>query len=191
MTARAASAAKTRDRVVRAACAVYARDGFRGATMQAVAHEADVSPATVLNHFDTPDRLLAAALEHLTGELGLPDPAEVRSHRSLGKRVGIVSRALATCFERGQEWYLVFAHDRDHPVMKASNDEFYRRVDALVRAALGQGLRDRETVTIVSTLLGWQNFESLRGSGMSADAAGDVIAEVVLGWLRSRGRTVR
>jgi AcrR family transcriptional regulator len=190
MTARAASSAKTRERIVRAACAVYARDGFRNATMQAVAQEADVSPATVLNHFDTPDRLVAAALEHLTGELGLPDLAEVRSHKALGKRVVTVTRALATCFERGQRWYLVFAHDHDHPVMKASNDEFYRRVDALVRTALGPGLRDRETVTIVSTLIGWQNFQSLRAAGMTADAAGDVIAEVVLGWLRSRGRKV-
>jgi AcrR family transcriptional regulator len=191
MTARAASAAKTREGIVRAACAVYARDGFRGATMQAVAQEADVSPATVLNHFATPDKLLAATLEHLTAELGLPDPAEVRAHRVLARRVAIVTRALATCFERGEKWYLMFARDRDHPVAKTSNDEFYRKVDALVRTALGPGLRDKETVTVMSTLVGWQNFQALRATGMSADGAGDVIAEVVLGWLRSRTRRSR
>jgi AcrR family transcriptional regulator len=191
MTARAASAAKTRERIVRAARAVYARDGFRGATMQAVAHEADVSPATVLNHFDTPDALLAATLAHLTAELGLPDPAEVRAHEALAARVTMVTRALATCFERGEMWYQAFARDRDHPVAQAANDEFYRKVDALVRAALGPGLRDRATITVVSTLIGWQNFQSLRATGMTADAAGDVIAEVVLGWLRSRTRRAR
>jgi AcrR family transcriptional regulator len=191
MTARAASAAKTRERIVRAACAVYARDGFRGATMQAVAHEAEVSPATVLNHFDTPDELLAVTLEYLTTELGLPDPAEVRAHRTLAARVPIVTRALATCFERGEKWYLMFARDRDHPVAKAANDEFYRKVDVLVRTALGPGLRDKETLIVVLTLVGWQNFQPLRAAGMTADAAGDVIAEVVLGWLRSRARSSR
>src|SRR5262245_32102846 len=137
MSARAASAAMTRERIVRAAVAVYARDGFRGATMQAIAREADVSPATVLNHFPKPDELLRTTLAYLTAQLGLPEPSAVKGVKALNQRIAMVTRALATCFERGEQWYAAFAHDRDHPVAKAANDAFYRKVDALIRAALG------------------------------------------------------
>ena len=188
MKVRAAAAAQTRGRIVRAACAVYAREGFRNASIQAIALAAEVSPATVLNHFETPDRLLAEALAYLTAQLGLPDPAEVRALRGLEQRVTRVCRALATCYERGEELYAVYSRDRDMPTVQAANDAFYRAVDALVRAALGPGLRDRRTVAVVLALTGWAPFHELRAGGMSSFAAADVIADVVLAWLRSRAR---
>jgi AcrR family transcriptional regulator len=191
MAARAASAAKTRERIVRAACVVYERVGYRAATMQAVAREADVSPATVLNHFSTPDELLATTLAALTAELGLPEPFEVTASKVLAKRVAIVTRALATCFERGEKRWQAFARDRDHPVAKAAHDAFYRKVDALVRAALGSAANDKRTLSVVSALVGWQNFQALRMTGMSADAASEAIAELVLGWLRRPKRRPR
>jgi AcrR family transcriptional regulator len=186
MTSRAAATARTRERIVRAACTVYARVGFRAATFQAIGREARVSPATVLNHFAEPDELLAAALAYLTSELGLPDPATVQARPALADRVTVVCRAFAECFERGARWYALYARDRDHPVAKAANDAFFLSVDALIRAALGPKLRDKQTLGMVSTLVGWQNFQSLRATGMSVEAAGDAIAEVVLGWLQHR-----
>jgi AcrR family transcriptional regulator len=44
--ARDAAAARTRGGIVRAACAVYARVGFRRASIQAIAREAEVSPVS-------------------------------------------------------------------------------------------------------------------------------------------------
>lgn len=188
MKLRAAAAAETRGRIVRAACAVYAREGFRSATIQSVAAEAEVSPATVLNHFESPDRLLAEALEHLTAQLGLPEPAEVRALRGLEQRVSRVCLALSTCYERGEALYAVYSGDRDMPVVQAANDAFYRKVDALVRAALGPGLRDRRTIAVVLALTGWAPFHQLRAGGMSASAAAAAVADVLLAWLRSRAR---
>jgi AcrR family transcriptional regulator len=188
MTARAASAANTRQKIIGAACAVYARVGYRAASIQAIAKHARVSPATVLNHFAGSDPLLAAALEHLTAQLGLPEPDAIRALDGLDRRISAVSRALATCYERGEPLYRVYSRDRDLPVVQAADRAFFRRVDALLRAALGPELRDKRIVTVVQTLAGWQSFQSLRASGMSSVAAADVVAEVVLAWLRSRQR---
>lgn len=191
MKARAAASARTREGIVRAACAVYARVGFRRASIQAIAREAEVSPATVLNHFATADQLLAVSLEHLTAELGLPEPDEVRELGSLERRVRRVCRALAICYERGEKLYAVYSRDRDMPVVQAASDAFYRRVDALVRAALGPGLRDRRTLAVVHMLTGWSSFHQLRAAGMSSAVAADVVSGLILAWLRSRARKGR
>jgi AcrR family transcriptional regulator len=189
MKARAAGAAITRERIVQAACSVYARLGFRRASIQAIAREADVSPATVLNHFASADQLLAVSLEHLTAQLGLPEPVDVRELGSLERRVARICHALAVCYERGEKLYAVYSRDRDMPTVQAANDAFYRRVDALVRAALGR--RDRRTMAVVHMLTGWSSFHQLRAAGMSSSAAADVVSGLVLAWLRSRARKGR
>ncbi len=188
MKLRAAAAAETRERIVRAACAVYAREGFRAATIQAIAADAEVSPATVLNHFETAERLLAEALEHLTARLGLPEPAEVRALRGLEQRVSRLCHALSTCYERGEALYAVYSGDRDMPAVQAADHAFHARVEALVRAALGPGLRDRRTVAMVLALTAWAPFHQLRAGGMSASAAADAVADVLVAWLRPRAR---
>lgn len=53
-----------RDRILAAALARFAADGM-GATIRAIAADADVSPALVVHHFDTKDGLRAACDEHV------------------------------------------------------------------------------------------------------------------------------
>jgi AcrR family transcriptional regulator len=182
---RAASAAETRRRIVAAAIAVYAREGFNG-SIQAVAREADCSPATVLNHFETSDALVAAACEALIAELALPEPAELRAAGELDDRVRRLVRELAICYERTEAWYQVYARDRDMPVLQRASADFFARVDALVRAALGPGLRDKRTVATVLALTGPATIYALRATGMSMRAAADAIADVLIAWLVSR-----
>jgi AcrR family transcriptional regulator len=192
MTRRAAAAAATRARIVDAARAVYARDGFRAATLQAIARRARVSPATVLNHFDGPEHLLEVTLADLTAELGLPEPTALAALGRLDARIAALTRALAICYQRGERLYAIYARDRDLPAVRAASDAFFARLDALARAALGPGLRTRRTVSIVLALAGWQTFGALRAAGMDAETAGDTLAEVLLGWLaRSNKRSSR
>src|SRR5689334_11496701 len=87
MTVRAASAARTRQRIVTAAVAVYAREGFKNASIQAVAREAEVSPATVLNHFTTPEELLTAAVDFLYEDLAVPQPRDLERLEGLEARL--------------------------------------------------------------------------------------------------------
>jgi len=186
---RTALAAETKRRIVDAAIAVYARDGFKSASMQAIAREADCSPATVFNHFQNPEALITAACERLTNELALPEPAALRAEGELAERIRRLVRELASCYERGEPWYALYARDRDMPVLQRANAEFFGRVDALVRAALGPGIRDKQTVATALALTGPATIQALRSTGWSTQRAADTLADVLLAWLTTKGRT--
>jgi AcrR family transcriptional regulator len=187
MTNRAAAAAETRRRIVEAAMTVYARDGFRHATMQAVARQAKVSPTTVLNHFSTPQELMAATVDELRRQIQLPSPADLEALQSIERRVRKLARELASCYERSERWYALYARDRAHvPLLEQASTEFFSEVDALIRAALGPAVRSDRERTIAGVLLGPATITALRATGMSADAAADAAAEVVLRWLEPR-----
>ena len=69
---RAAQVAQTRDRILDPAAALFREQGIRATSMQEVARRADVAPATVLNHFPTPDLLTEAVLAHIAETLHVP-----------------------------------------------------------------------------------------------------------------------
>ena len=189
MTGRAAAAAETRSRIIAAAVKVYAREGFKNATMHAIALQAEVSPSTILNHFATPEELLAAALEVLRQELQVPRLAEIKAARGARQRVTMLARGLSSCFQRSDHWYAIYARERyELPALREASDAFFRDFDALIRAALGPSARDKRTHLIASVLLGPATLSALRAGGMSADAAALAAAELLLGWLRSNQR---
>jgi AcrR family transcriptional regulator len=190
MTARASATARTRQRIIDAAGRVYLRAGF-GEPMQAIAREARVSPATVLNHFADPAELVEAVVAFAMADLGLPSVAVVEKVRSGRGRLVMVCRALAKCYERELHWYPLYARDPDHPAIAAAYETFMRQLRGLVRAALGPDFEDKQALAIAMTLVGWQNFAALRAHGMTHDAAGDALAEVIEGWMRSRGKRGR
>jgi AcrR family transcriptional regulator len=186
MSVRAASAAATRLRILRAACDVYAREGFRAASIQAVAREADVSPATVLNHFETSDELLVAALALISSELGLPDPGDIAALATPKQRITRLVREVIGVYQRTGQWSEVYFRDRDMPAVRKAADAFFRRVEALVRAALGAPLADKRRVAVVLALIGPANVFGLRASGMSLADAADTMAEVIVSWVTAR-----
>jgi AcrR family transcriptional regulator len=186
MTGRAAAVAETRERIVAAAIAVYAREGFRAASMQSIAREADVAPATVLNHFSTGEQLVAAAAEAITAKLALPDPAALDAIGNAAERVRWLVRELAAFYERSATWYAVYAHDRDLPVLQRASAEFFRRVERLVRAALRGQRADRRSIAVVMAVAGPGTLDSLRAAGMTGRVAADTLADVLVAWLAAR-----
>lgn len=53
----------TRQNIVDAARDIFAAEGFRGATLRAIAEAADVDPALIHHYFGTKDQLFAATME--------------------------------------------------------------------------------------------------------------------------------
>jgi AcrR family transcriptional regulator len=186
MTGRAAAVGETRDRIVGAACAVFARDGFRMASIQSVAREADLSPATVCNHFASTGELLEAALEAMVGDVGLPSPRDIEAAGALEPRIARLAHGLAASWERSEKWYALYVRDQDVPALRAAHDAFFRKVDALVQAALGPGRRDKKTVAVASALLGPATHYALRAAGMSDRSAAATVAGVITSWLKGR-----
>jgi len=76
MTVRAGQAAQTRERILDAALAGYRERGIGGTSLQAIARRADLSAATVLNHFGSADELARVVVGRLTDALQIPDDRE-------------------------------------------------------------------------------------------------------------------
>jgi AcrR family transcriptional regulator len=185
MRGRAALAEETRERIVEGACELYASEGFRNGSMQAIARAADVSPATVMNHFGTSDDVLKAALERWSARFELVDAAIVRELGPLESRVDFVTHVVVGAYEANRSWLAAYLRDRDIPLVRAAGDALRARVESIVRAALDPRAGAR-SVAVVMTLLSPANVLALRDAGL--DDAGEVVKDLILGWLARRKR---
>ncbi|MFD9125151.1 TetR/AcrR family transcriptional regulator [Kitasatospora sp. NPDC059571] len=66
----------TREGIVEAGVRVLDREGLAGVTMRAVAQELDTGPASLYAHVSNKDELLELMLEHISGEIRLPERPE-------------------------------------------------------------------------------------------------------------------
>jgi len=95
MTARAESAAGTRDRILRAVLALHVERFHDQITLEDVAERAGVAVQTVLRHFASRDRLVEAAAEQAT--------RDVVAQRSTAP-VGDIDGAVETLLDHYEEW---------------------------------------------------------------------------------------
>ncbi|MVS98963.1 TetR family transcriptional regulator [Devosia marina] len=66
---RQANIAETRDRILKAAIAQFARNGFSGARIESICKDADVNARMVYHYYVDKAGLYVAVLEHVLGEL--------------------------------------------------------------------------------------------------------------------------
>jgi AcrR family transcriptional regulator len=86
MVARAEGMAATRDRIVQAALKLALEQAYEDITLAAIATAAGVSHQTVLNHFESKEKVATAAAEVLTRET-----TAARAHAKAGDLRGAVS----------------------------------------------------------------------------------------------------
>jgi AcrR family transcriptional regulator len=94
MVARAEGMAATRDRIVKAALKLALGQAYEDITLAAIAEAADVSHQTVLNHFESKEKVAAAAAELLAR-----DTAAARARAKPGDLHGAI-RILVGEYER-------------------------------------------------------------------------------------------
>lgn len=68
-TAPSTAIVATRERLMRAAAAIVAREGMAAATTSAISAEAGVAEGTLYRHFDSKDELLIAAYRQMKTEV--------------------------------------------------------------------------------------------------------------------------
>jgi AcrR family transcriptional regulator len=184
---RAAPKAETRDRIVRAALAVYRDRGLAGASNLEIARAADVAPATVRNHFPEPGDLARAVFEALLVELDVPTVAIFDGVEGLPDRIGCLARELADFYVRSEPWWR--AYEREPELISAWSggvDQYYADIDRLMRAALGDLATDDWSVAVVASVIGPPTFFALRGRGLSTDEAVRLSVELAVPWLERR-----
>jgi len=180
MQRRAAQVAQTRARIVDAAFEVFTEHGARGTTMAEVARVADVSPATVSNHFATPDLLLeAVVVGRLTTDIRVPDPSIFIGAPSLDGRVRNLTAAMFGFFDRTQRWFdLLGAELTEVPALARAQADYWRAVQGLYAEALA-GNQDEFLARTTAGLVHPATFTALRATGLSVQEATDVVADSI------------
>jgi len=177
MRRRSEQVAQTRDRVVDAALRLFSERGARGTTMTDVARAADVSPATVLNHFATPDLLLEAVVEQLLGQLRVPNEKIFHGTRSAAARITALTEAMFEFFDRTELWFTLLGDElTEVPALARAQKSFWEAIRALHAQAL-TGNPDPLLAKAAAGLIHPATFSALKSTGMSVEEAARLVAE--------------
>jgi AcrR family transcriptional regulator len=189
MGRREAPKAETRARIVAAALEIVRDRGLSGASNLAIARAADVAPATVRNHFPTPDDLANATFDAMLELLKVPTQVIFDGLDSMADRVERLASELAALYERSQPWWRVY--EREPQLISAWSggvDRYYADVDRLMRLALGDLSNDDEALAVLAAVIGPPTFFALRNRGLSSGRAVRLTVDLALPWLgRRRG----
>lgn len=145
LTYRQEQALATRDRIQAAARRLFARDGYRMATMSAIAQEAGVAPRTVYTAFGAKREILSAICERWLEEahareivavaIAEPSPAATIAH---------AAHFLRSLFETGYDVVVLFdaaqAEDPETRAMLRAKLDGRNHVQNLIVASLGDSL---------------------------------------------------
>jgi AcrR family transcriptional regulator len=176
MRRRAEQVTQTRERIVDAAVDLFSQQGPRGTTMTEVARAADVSPATVTNHFSTPDLLLEAVVARLIADLEVPDRGIFAGTTSLAARVRALTASMFAFYERTTRWFdLLRAELTETPVLARAQADFWQAIQRLYAEALA-GTDDEVLARTTAGLVHPATFGALRAAGLSLDEATAVVA---------------
>src|ERR1700684_1380416 len=102
------SRAQTRDRLLAAARAVFARRGFHGASVEEIASEAGFSTGALYSNFDGKEDLFLVLMEREIDEHAREIAAAVRERASVAERATGGARRWMTMIEREPELLLLF-----------------------------------------------------------------------------------
>ena len=189
---RAETAAATRQRIIRAAAALYQEQGVFATTLQQIAGRADVSRGTILHHFGGGDGLISAVAEHVLVELELPDEHIFDSAETAEQRLRAYVAAMLQFFRRSTGWWAVFVTEMQRPELKAKEAEYYQSMGRLQAIALGDLAADRMANVVVGSLIHPGTIGGLiwvmEQAGLEPAQIDDAVADVVVAYVdRARG----
>ena len=149
LTKRAASAAATRERIVRAAAAEYGESGVATSSIRAIAARADVSRGTILHHFGDAGGLLGAVLDDVVVSLQVPDARLLEGAGDADERARRFVDAMLRYYDRTSDWWTVFGSEIDHPAVQAREVAFWELIAGFRAAAFGPAADDRIVTAVI------------------------------------------
>jgi AcrR family transcriptional regulator len=188
MAQRSQQVVQTRRRIVDNAAELFAERGARATTMTEVARRADVSPATVTNHFSTQDELIEAVVARLMAEIRMPDQTIFAGARSLAARIRALTTAMFEFYERTAHWYYLLGEEiHEIPALAAADASFQRSMRSLYGQALA-GTDDNDLALAVRGLIHPSTYAALTEVGLSREEAAALVAESLAHQARRRKR---
>jgi AcrR family transcriptional regulator len=157
------------EEIVRAARRVIAESGFDDASMERIAHQAQISKGTIYLYFRSKEELLAHVADHGFGELmARARVATARARGTTPKLVGLMRAALEHTSENREIFRVLqertqYGLERESPLatkLEHNREEFLRFVEGIVERGAKHGeLRECDHRRTARFLL-----ESMRGA---------------------------
>lgn len=187
MDRRRARSEETRKRIVEATVTLHSEKGIFGTSWKDIAERADVSTATVYNHFPSLDELVPACGEWIATRTDPPsrDDAErlFRGADTLQERVARLISEFFQFYERGEPYLELDARERQMPAVQEWEVEMMATREAFVREALRALQPDEDTVRAASAQLDFPVFKSFRRHDIPRQRAEEVVQGMLLCWL--------
>lgn len=188
MTRRAEQAARTRGRIIKAALALYRRRGITATSIQAVGRRAEVSPATVLNHFRSADSLADSVIAQITRSLRLPDDRQWTDARSQEARIRRLVSEMFAFYDRSTPWFELFRAEMGTvPALRAGERRFWAAIQEVYGRTFGSLLGEARLRGAVFGLTSPATLGALRQAGLSVDQASALISDVLVGLIKRSG----
>ena len=185
MTARAASAAETRRRILDATLSLHTEKGIFGTSWQDIARRADVSVGTVYRHFPTLAELVPACGELLFERTQPPSPDDatrvVGDARDLVVRLERAATELFAFYERAGAALESDPRERALPEMQEWEAYLRATVTTFVRTALRGHRVGARRLQVVSAFLDARTYSAMRTRGVTPARAAREVAEMVAG----------
>jgi AcrR family transcriptional regulator len=144
MNATASSAgAATRDRLLRAATGIVAREGMAAATTAAIAAEAGVAEGTLYRHFESKDDLLIAAFRQMKQEVFVDAAAGVDTSAPPPERLKRTWKAIYLAYRANRDAFAFGQRFAESALAEREGGEAARSIGRLVvdlrRAGIAAG----------------------------------------------------
>lgn len=158
--------------------------------MQEVARRADVAPATVLNHFDGPDELVAAVVDGIIESLALPGPSTLDEATDEMGRIRILIDEMYDFYERSNRWFAMFTRERDIvQAFQIGERSVQASIGQLIGHALGPRSGDAGLSAIVTAAVHPAFCGALVDVSRSMAAAKVTAFELVESWYETHRRS--
>jgi AcrR family transcriptional regulator len=137
------SGAATRERLLRAAAGIVARDGMAAATTAAIAAEAGVAEGTLYRHFGSKDDLLIAAYRQMKQEMFVDAAAEVDTSAPPPERLKRTWKAIYLAYRANRNAFAFGQRFAESALAEREGGEAARDIGRLVvdlrRAGIASG----------------------------------------------------
>jgi AcrR family transcriptional regulator len=184
MSKRAATVARTRQRIVDAARLLHGEQGIAATSWDDIAARAGVGVGTVYRHFPSLDELVPACGEITMLVLALPDPATARAlfeHATTpAERIERLVREVFAIYERGAPELRAIRREAEvHPRIAHDRDELEASLSALVDTALAPLDATQEDRALARALVDLDTWQALRDQGLGATDSVSAISDML------------
>ncbi len=191
MDTRAAAVQARRTQIVTEAIELFGERTAAATTMDDIARAAGVAPATLYRHFGDFDALAQACAETAFDIAEIPTPevavAPFAHLPSLGEKLMRFIEIDCHCFERARTWLAAERRERHLPAFDRTVNREEAALAAIVTGLLEPVGADATTKAVVTTLVDFPFWESLRQAGVPTSQIPDLMFDLVSDQLRRAG----